>query len=229
MYCNSVDLLYRHRNGLGNLPIHVATSRSKFVPQALPRSTICLAELGRSEASSIGNMFQFQLLELFAFRVEIDAAHFAFNLVEANIIETLKTGARYCADAVVWHQKMLFPSHEDSFSLGGIANDDGSLTGLLLKWTKGCKFRPVAQVNLAICAPVLVLSIEAVFRSDDFSLKICCKSGMILGQTLNPEIAAKERLSHVDMFDFNLHVVDLAFRLLCTVELATWTEVGRRS
>jgi hypothetical protein len=88
-------------------------------------------------------MLQFQLLELFAFRVKIYAANFAFNLVETDIIETLETCARYRAHAVVWHQKMLFPPHEDGFSLGGIANDDRSLTSLLLKWTKGCKFGPV--------------------------------------------------------------------------------------
>ena len=44
------------------------------------------------------------------------------------------------------------------------------------------------------------------------------------GCTLYPEISAQERLSHVDVFDLHLHVVDLSVRLLCSSEFAAGPE-----
>lgn len=117
--------------------------------------------------------------------MKIDSAHFTLDLVKANIIEPFEAGACYRTDAVVWHQKVLFPAHEDSFSLSSIANSDGALASLLLEGTKSGEFGPVAQIDLAICTPVLVLGIEAVLGSNNFSLKIRCECRMIFGQTFN--------------------------------------------
>lgn len=46
--------------------------------------------------------------------------------------------------------------------------------------------------------------------------------------TLNAQVSADKRLFHVDMLDFDLHIVGLTIRLLCSSKLATRLEEGRR-
>lgn len=45
------------------------------------------------------------------------------------------------------------------------------------------------------------------------------------GPTLNPEVSAQRRLSQVNIFDFNLNIIDLTFRLLRAMELAAGPQV----
>lgn len=75
---------------------------------------------------------------------------------------------------------MLFPAHKDGFSLGSISNSDRPLASLFLERTESCELGPMTQVNLAICAPVLVLCVETVLGTDDFALEICREGGMVL-------------------------------------------------
>lgn len=42
--------------------------------------------------------------------------------------------------------------------------------------------------------------------------------------TLYSQVSAEERFGQVDVFDLDLHVVDLAIGLLSPVELAAWVE-----
>ena len=44
--------------------------------------------------------------------------------------------------------------------------------------------------------------------------------------TLNTEVTAEIRLSEVDIFDLDLHVVDLSVRLLCSFEFAPGAQEG---
>lgn len=46
-----------------------------------------------------------------------------------------------------------------------------------------------------------------------------------VGPTLNPEVSAQRRLSQVNVFDFNLNIIDLTFRLLRAMELAAGPQV----
>jgi hypothetical protein len=118
--------------------------------------------------------------KLFAFRVEINTTHFTLDLVETNVVEPLEAGTCYRANSMVWNQKVFLPAHEDGFSLCSISNSDRPLASLFLERAKSCELGPMTQVNLAICAPILVLCIEAVLGTDDFSFKICRESGMVL-------------------------------------------------
>jgi len=54
---------------------------------------------------------------LLAFGVKIDAFNATRDLVEANVVKALEACPAYCADAVVWHQKILFPAHEEMLLL----------------------------------------------------------------------------------------------------------------
>lgn len=118
--------------------------------------------------------------QLFALRVKVDAADFTLNLVEANVVEALEAGACYGADSVIGDQEVFLPPHKDGFPLSGITNRDGSLPSLLLEWAEGGELGPVAQVNLAVCTPVFMLGVEVVFGSNDFALKVCRESGVVL-------------------------------------------------
>ena len=50
---------------------------------------------------------------------------------------------------------------------------------------------------------------------------------MCFQHTLNAQIAAEKRLSHINMFDLYLNLVDLSFRLLGAVKFATGAQEGR--
>lgn len=54
---------------------------------------------------------------LFALCVEIHAGDGAFDLVEAYVIKSLKARPRDGPNAVIRHQKIFFPTHEDIFAL----------------------------------------------------------------------------------------------------------------
>ena len=49
--------------------------------------------------------------------MEVDSFDAAGNLVEADVIESLKTRAVYGFDAVVRHQEVFLPAHEKMFLL----------------------------------------------------------------------------------------------------------------
>jgi len=85
--------------------------------------------------------------------VEIDTTDLAANLVETDVVETLKTRTRDCSDTMVRDKKVFFPSHEDAFSARHITRNVAPLTSLLLVRTEGRKFGPVRQINLVICTP----------------------------------------------------------------------------
>jgi hypothetical protein len=66
---------------------------------------------------SLGDMFQLQFLELLAFGMEVNPIHGSRHLIEADVIETLEARARDLSHAVIGHQKVFLPSHEDVFLL----------------------------------------------------------------------------------------------------------------
>lgn len=75
------------------------------------------SKLHRPHAPPIIHMPQFQLLVSLALGVEIDSTHTSFNLVEAYIVETFEACACNSLDAMVGHQKVLLPSHEEVLAL----------------------------------------------------------------------------------------------------------------
>ena len=105
------------------------------------------------------------------------------------------------------------------------------------------------HIDLVVRAPIRVFGLKGVFVADDFAFEVCRERRMIIRETytreerqyssspslqhtcqrtLDAQIAAKERLAHVDVFQFHLHIVDLAIGLLGAREFASGTEKGRR-
>lgn len=119
---------------------------------------------------------------------------------------------------------MLLPSHENVISLCQVRDGDGTLAGYLLVWPESAKFGPVADVHFVVCAPVVMLGVEVVLCANDFSLEIGGQCWVVLGQSLDAQVAAEEGLAQVNMLDLDLDVVDLPFGLLCAAELAPRSE-----
>ncbi len=115
--------------------------------------------------------------------MEVDAADFSLDLVEAYIVETLKAGPIDRPNAMIRHQKVLLPPHKYKFLLSNIGYNDGPLFGLLLVRSEWLKLGPMAQVHLGIGTPVIVFCEEAVPCSDDFAFEICCESWVIFRET----------------------------------------------
>ena len=82
-------------------------------------------ELHGTHATTIGHMLQVQLLVLLTFGVEIDATDTAVALVEANVVETLEARTRNRLNAMVGHQEVFFPAHENMLALLIILQREG--------------------------------------------------------------------------------------------------------
>lgn len=68
---------------------------------------------------------------LLTLRMKIDPAYFALDLVEANVIEAFEAGPRYSPDPMVWHKKVLLPSHKYVLTLCGVCDSDGTFPRML--------------------------------------------------------------------------------------------------
>lgn len=161
------------------------------------------------------NMFQLELLVFFTFGMKINATDATRDLIKANIVKPFKTGTRNGAHAVVWHQKILLPPHENVFPLHGVFVAGVWALRLLLERSPGRKPSPVLHINLFIRSPFCMPCLKCIFCADYFALKVRCESGMIVSEPLDPQIAAEKGLLHVNMLYLHLDVVYLTIRLLC--------------
>jgi len=75
--------------------------------------------------------------------MEVYSTDCPLNLVEADVVESLKAGTSNCSHSVVRNQEMFLPPHEDILSLCHTRNVKVSLPSLLLKWPESREFGPV--------------------------------------------------------------------------------------
>jgi hypothetical protein len=69
-------------------------------------------------------------------------------------------------------------------------------------------------------------SLKRVFGANDFTLEVCSKGWVIVGESLDAQVAADEGLFHIDMLYLYLNIVDLAVRLLRAYEPRSGFEEG---
>lgn len=94
------------------------------------------------------------------------------NLIETDVIESLKTCTGDRAHAVIWHQEVFFPTHKDVFTLSNVFDDNGRASPSLFCMRSECwELGPMRQVCLLVGAPIVVLGNEAVLCTDNFALK----------------------------------------------------------
>lgn len=63
-----------------------------------------------------------------------------------------------------------------------------------------------------------MLGLKSVFGANDLALEVCGESWVIVGESSNAQVAAYERLFHIDVLYLHLDIVDLAVRLLRAYE-----------
>lgn len=105
--------------------------------------------------------------------MEVDAFNAARHLVEADVVEALKARSAYCPDAVVWHEEVFFPAHEDVLALLVVLEREGGRFGRFGQRSPGWEARPMLKVDFFRGAPGGVCGFEEVFGADDFAFEEC--------------------------------------------------------
>lgn len=135
-------------------------------------------------------MFELQLLILLALGVKVDAADATRTLIEADVVEALEASACYGLDSVIWHQEVLFPTHEEMFTLCNILKSEIGRFGGLGEGPPGREAGPVQKVDLLVASPVRMLGFEEVFGSDDLAFKKGRKGWVVIGQAFEEDPSA---------------------------------------
>lgn len=127
--------------------------------------------------------------------MKVDAAYLPFYLVEADVVESLKTRVPDGSDPVVGYKEVFLPPHEYVFPLVQVLDQRlRALAHLLLVRPKRGELAPVLKVDFFACAPLLVLGDEAVFAADDLTLKVRGEGRVVISQTLRGLISQLRQL-----------------------------------
>jgi len=114
--------------------------------------------------------------------MKVNAADGAGDLVEADVVETLEAGTGNGPDAVIGHEEILLPAHEDVLALREVLVVEVGLLRLLGQRPPRGELCPVLHVGFLGRAPGFVLGLEGVLRADDFAFEVCGESGVFVGQ-----------------------------------------------
>lgn len=96
--------------------------------------------------------------------MKIRALDCTANLIESNIIESLKTRSRNRPNFMIRHKEVFFPPHEYYLLLPGIRDCDlaGAYHGDFVVFLPRIEELPVVEVGLATGPPVGVFGEEGV-------------------------------------------------------------------
>lgn len=121
---------------------------------------------------------------LFAPRVKVYSTDRPLPHIEADVVEALEAGAADCPHAMVWHEEVLLPAHEDVFTLSQISHGHaGTLSNRGLVLSECRELAPVVDVDFFGRTPALVFGHKAIFATDNLALEECGKGRVILGET----------------------------------------------
>jgi len=165
--------------------------------------------------------------------MKVYSIHRARHLVEADVVEALEAGTCNLPHPVVRHEEILLPPHEDVLLLSEIRVVELGALSLRDKRSKRLKPRPVLEIVLLARSPLRSARLERVFVADHFPFEISRQGRVILRKTFDAEIAAKKRLGHVDVLQFDVNFVCRAVTGLLSDEFASRaqerTAVGREN
>jgi hypothetical protein len=130
-------------------------------------------KLHSTNTPCILHMLQIQLLILLTLRMEINPTNTPIDLIKANIIKPFKTSARDGLDAVVRHEEVFFPAHENVLALLVVFQRERGRFGGFCQWAPGWEACPVLKVDFFRGAPGGVCGFEEVFGADDFAFEEC--------------------------------------------------------
>jgi hypothetical protein len=133
-------------------------------------------KLHRPNTPPILHMLQIQLLILFTLGMEINPTNTAIPLTKTNVIKPLETRARDRFHAVVRHEEVFFPAHENMLPLLVVLQRERGrgFGGRFRQRAPGGEARPVLQVDFFRGAPGGVGGFEEVFGADYFAFEEGC-------------------------------------------------------
>lgn len=103
--------------------------------------------------------------------MEVDPIDRTQHLIEANVVESLKTCAIDLAYTMVRHQELLFPTHEHVFPVRAILVVEVRLLRLFRQRPPSWEACPVLHVLLVAGTPIIVSGLEGVFGPDDLAFE----------------------------------------------------------
>ena len=104
-------------------------------------------------------------------RMEINSVDGARHLIEADVVESLKTCTIDLAHSVIWHQKLFLPAHEHILAVCAVLVMEVGLLSLLRKRSPSGKASPMLHVFLVASAPVLMPGLESILWTNDLTFK----------------------------------------------------------
>lgn len=146
--------------------------------------------------------------------MEVKAPNDSLDLVEADIIKASVRGALQVLDLPVWDEKLFLPAHKNFVSLLKVFVDIILIHRFVSNTTPRGELAPVVHVDLIRSRPLSPAGIERVLGANHLALKVRCQHGVVLCQALDAQIAAQERLGHINILELNVDLVGRAARLL---------------
>ena len=116
---------------------------------------------------------------LLALSMEVDALDATRELVEADVIEAFETRTIYGPHSVIWHEKVLLPSHEQVLLLVQVFRHLFLARRVLSNRLVCVEPPPVLPVDLLVGAPFRMLCNEGVFGSDYLAFEVRRQTWMV--------------------------------------------------
>lgn len=128
--------------------------------------------------------------------MEINPAHIARDLIEADVIEPFKAGTQNLTHAVIGHQKRFLPTHEDILALCAVLVVKIRLLGLLCKRPPCRESCPVLHIGFVGRTPRRMASLKGVLGPNNLSFEVGCQGWVIGGESCpkSESISATSRL-----------------------------------
>lgn len=119
---------------------------------------------------------------LLALRMEVDSTHSPCHLIKTYIVEPFETRAHNFPNAMIWHQEVLFPPHEDVLPLCAILVVEIRFLRLLRQRPPRRELSPMLHICLVCGAPRLVFGLKRIFRADNLAFKVRSQGRMVFGK-----------------------------------------------
>lgn len=131
--------------------------------------------------------------------------------------DTTRTGEAGTVDVLdfpVGDEEALLPAHEDDAALFAVAvaDGEGGAACLVLEGAEGGEAAPVGHILLLGRAELGVGGEEAVLFSNDLGVKVGGEFGVVVGEALDAEVSAEERVVEIDVLRVGEMTISIRWR-----------------
>jgi hypothetical protein len=133
--------------------------------------------------------------------VVINAFHATRHLIEANVVEALKTCAVDGLHPMVWDQKVLLPAHEEMFFLHQIFGHQLRPRRVLREGLICWELGPVLPIDLLVRPPLRMLRNKCVLASNNLAFEVRGEARVVFGQPCGALDVCQSHIAEVRTFD----------------------------